>query len=222
MNDKPEKIDLFCPSCSVYVEANVVAWHCYETSVIQEDFYAPEDSQYTEAVFTLAACIKCEKPLLARQDFQVLEGIAHPQNEVVRVYPLGETALESVPEVVARPYREAHRACQVKLYDSCTVMCRKCVEAVCWEYEERSGPLAHRLESLLKKGVIDNALFEWTKELRLSGNEGAHIDPTREITESDAKAALEFAKAVLVYAFELPQRLQAARRRRISCKGGEL
>ncbi len=221
MNEKAKKIDLFCPSCSVYVEAKVVAEHLYEMSVIREDFYAPEDRQYTEAVFTLAACNRCERPLLARQDFHIVEGIALPQNEVVRVYPPGETVLESVPEIVARPYREAHRACQVKLYDACAVMCRKCVEAVCREYGETSGLLAHRLDRLLKKGVIDNALFEWTKELRLSGNEGAHVDPTREITESDAKDALEFARAVLVYAFELPQRLQAARQRRISHKGGE-
>ena len=163
MSDKPKTIDLFCPFCNVYVEAKVVADYSYETSVIYEDMYAPDNRQYIEAVFTFAACLRCKKPLLARQDFQFFEGMGHPTGEVERVYPTGETIPRSVPEIVARPFRDAHKAYKIKLYDACAVMCRKCVEAVCRQYGESRGNLAHRLDRLLQKGVIDTALFEWTK-----------------------------------------------------------
>lgn len=193
----------------------MVAQHSYETRVIREDFYAPEDRQYEEAVFTFAACIRCERPLLARRDFSIFEGLPHPQNDFVRVYPTDEAIPEAVPEMVARPYREAQKAYGVKIYAACVLMCRKCVEAVCVQHGESEGTLAARLDLLQKKGVIDNALFEWTKELRLSGNDAAH-DATKKTSEAEAKNALEFAKAVLIYAFELPRRLQSARRHRNS------
>ena len=36
MNNDLGKIDSFCPSCNVHVEAKVLAHHCYETEVIRE------------------------------------------------------------------------------------------------------------------------------------------------------------------------------------------
>lgn len=215
MNDDLGKIDSFCPICNVHVEAKVLAYHCYETKVIREDFSDPTDRQYSEDVFTLAACIRCDGPLLIRQGHYVMEGNSIPQGDAYRVYPRDETIPEAVPNSVARPYREAHQAYKVKLYDSCSAMCRKTLEAVCGQYGESQGKLSRRLDRLLQHGVIDRVMFEWTQELRLSGNKGAHADP-ESVTEAEAKDMLEFARAVLLYAFELPKRLQRARQRRVS------
>ena len=46
------------------------------------------------------------------------------------------------------PYREAHQAYKVKLYDSCAAMCRKTLEAVCGDYGESQGKLSRRLDRL--------------------------------------------------------------------------
>ena len=94
-------------------------------------------------------------------------------------------------------------------------MCRKTVEAVCGHYGEPQGSLARRLDRLLERGIIDKAMFDWTQELRLSGNRGAHAD-AQSVTKTEANDMLAFARAVLLYAFELPKRLQQARRRRMS------
>ena len=214
MDDELGKIDLFCPSCNVHVEATILAYHCYETDVIREDFFDPTERQYTQDVFTFAACIRCNRPLLIREGSHVIEGNSIPQGDACQVYPPDDTVPEAVPNTIARPYRDALRAYRVKLYDPCAVMCRKTIEAVCGRYGESKGPLSLRLDRLLKRGLIDRAMFAWTEELRLSGNRGAHADPEG-VTGPEAKDLLEFARAVLLYAFELPKRLHRARQRRV-------
>ena len=66
MNNDLGKIDSFCPSCNVHVEAKVLAHHCYETEVIREDFFDQTARQYTEDLFTFAVCIRCDRPLLVK------------------------------------------------------------------------------------------------------------------------------------------------------------
>ena len=215
MNDNLGKIDSFCPSCNVHVEAKVLAHHCYEKTVIREDFFDPTERQYTEDVFTFAACIRCNRPLLIRGGYYVMEGNSIPQDEPRRVYPPDKAMPQAVPNAVARPYLEACQAYKVKLYDSCVTMCRKTLEAVCGQCGESQGALSRRLDRLLQRGVIDKEMFEWMQELRLSGNQGAHAG-SEGVHEAEAKDMLEFARAMLLYAFEIPKRLQQSRQRRES------
>lgn len=215
MNTEPQKIDSFCPSCNVHVEARVLASHPYETAVLREDLFDPTERQYTENLYTFAACIRCDQPLLVCEARSVIDGVAIPQNDALQVFPPDTTMPEAVPTAVARPYREARQAYRVNLYNSSAAMCRKTLEAVCAHYGESKGVLSDRLDRLLERGVIDSAMFEWTQELRLSGNKGAHADP-EDVVQTEAKDLLEFARAVLLYAFELPERLQRARQRRVS------
>ena len=208
------KIDQFCPSCNVHVEATVLAQHSYETAVLHEDLFDPSERAYTEDLFTFAACIRCNRPLLVKQALSVVEGMGIPASDSSRVYPREVTMPEAVPNAVAKPYHEAHRAYRVKIYNACAAMCRRTLEAVCGHYGESKGVLSRRLDRLRQHGIIDKAMFDWTQELRLSGNKGAHADP-EDVTETEAKDLLEFAQALLLYAFELPKRLQRARERRV-------
>ena len=193
----------------------MLALHNYETEVLREDVFDPSGRHYTEDLFTFAVCIRCDQPLLLQESHTVIEGHSIPQSEMRRVYPPDTSIPEAVPTAVARPYREAHLAYKVKLYDSCATMCRKTLEFVCGHYGESRGSLSKRLDRLRTRGVIDRGMFEWTEELRLSGNKGAHVDADG-VTDAEARDLLEFARAVLLYAFELPKRLQRARQRRNS------
>ena len=141
MNSTPVKIDSFCPSCNMHVEATIIARHTYEKDVLFEDLSDPTINQYKVDVFTFAACVRCDRPLLLRRGYHCIEDNAIPQDETYRVYPSDETIPEEVPDTVARPYREARLAYKVKLYDACVVMCRKTLEAVCGRYEEGAGEL---------------------------------------------------------------------------------
>ena len=214
MNDNSATIDLFCTSCRVHVEAKIIAEHSNHEEVFEVSDLV--NNPYKFFNFTFAICNRCKNPMLARQEFYVIpEEISVPLTEVLVVYPQDDgIPLGSVPNLVARAYREAQRAYQVKLYESCVIMCRKCVEAVCSEHGESKGSLPSRLKRLRESGVIDNAIFNWSNELRLAGNIAAHVDSKSQIMEHDAKDVLEFAKALLLYVFELQNRLQTYRKRR--------
>lgn len=218
MDKDPATIDLFCPSCNVQVEARIVAQHC-RTHVTQK---APDpvDSHYRTSEFTLAACIRCQSPFLVQEDFHEVPGdFTLPVTDKLVLYPQDSSiSLDSLPESVSQPYCEASQAYRVQLYDSCAVMCRKCVEAVCHEYGETKGVLAERLTRLMNKGVIDKAIFDWANELRLVGNVAAHIEPTDRITQPDAEDALEFVRMMLLYIFELHVRFQTFQGRRANRK----
>ncbi len=213
MTTELPKIERFCPSCNVHVEATVLAQHSCETAVLHEDLFDPSERQYTETLFTFAACTRCNRPILVQQDQTVIDGMGIPASDGSCVYPQEVPMPEAVPEMVAKPYREADRAYRVKIYNACACMCRVTLEAVCGHYGKRKGTLSSRLDGLRKDGIMDKAMFEWTRELRLSGNKGAHADP-EDVTGAEAKDLLEFSRALLLYAFELPRRLQRARERR--------
>ena len=214
MNDNSATIDLFCTSCRVHVEAKIIAEHSDHEEVFEADRLV--NYPYKFFNFTFAFCNRCKTPMLARQEFYAIpEETSIPHTEVIVVYPQDDSIpLGSVPNIVARTYLEAQRAYQVKLYEPCVIMCRKCVEAVCSEHGESKGPLPSRLKRLRESGVIDNAIFDWSNELRLAGNIAAHVDSKSEIMEHDAKDVLEFAKALLLYVFELQSRLKTYRKRR--------
>ena len=96
MNTEPQKIDSFCPSCNVHVEARVLASHPYETAVLREDLFDPTERQYTEDLYTFAACIRCDQPLLVCEARSVIDGVAIPQNDALQVFPPDTTMPEAV------------------------------------------------------------------------------------------------------------------------------
>ena len=214
--NKPDFIDLFCPNCLVHVEARVVGEHSYSEVIVQALSGDPCDSQYNVFVYQLASCKRCNRPLLTRQTFQEIPGeFVSPTSDVTCVYPEDVSSrFVSVPDEIARMYREAWRAYNVQLHDASMVLCAKCVEALCIENGELKGSLAVRLERLQDRGIIDHAIAVWADEVRLARNIAAHHDRKERITKEDARDMLEFTRAILLYVFELQHRLQAFRERR--------
>jgi hypothetical protein len=175
------------------------------------------DSLHYVTVVTFAACRRCGQPFLAQQCFNEVPGeFSLPQDDVTQVYPQQRNVpLESVPDTVARPYLSALKSFRAQLYESCVIMCRKCVEALCSERGASKGSLEHRLARLQQEGKIDQTLFKWADGLRMVGNDAAH-DLEADITEADARDALEFVEAILLYVFVLQDRFSAFQRRRLT------
>ncbi|HAA85638.1 MAG TPA: hypothetical protein DCE14_04705 [Kosmotogaceae bacterium] len=64
------------------------------------------------------------------------------------------------------------------------------------------------------KGLfIDNRLAEWADGVRAVGNEAAH-DTETELTKDDAKDALDFTEAIIMYVFSLNTRFESFKSRR--------
>ena len=89
-------------------------------------------------------------------------------------------------------------------------MARRTLEAIAVDKGETTGTLAERLRSMSSKGLLHPTLADWTKEVRLIGNLGAHFDPINKVSQDDARQLIDFirelAKFLYVLPFELNQR----------------
>ena len=209
-------IDLFCSSCNVQVEAQVLARHAIDSGGDPAD---PVDTLHDITQFVFAACKRCKGPFVTRQNFSEVPGeFSLPSDDAIQVYPQKhDIPLDSVPKTARKTYLEAQRAYCCQLFESCVIMCRKCVEAVCNEYGESEKPLAQCLRRLQSHGIIDQNIFQWANGVRMVGNDAAH-DLKMQITKTDAKDALDFTEAVLLYVFVFQRRFSEFQKRREEAK----
>ena len=126
-------------------------------------------------------------------------------------WPLPENNLSTdIPEDIASVYGEATTAFYAGAYRACAIMLRSTLEAITVNLGETTGVLAKRLERLSERNVLQPVLFDWSKEVRLLGNQSTHnsADP---ISKDDAKQLLDFIRELMKYIFEMPAELQRKR-----------
>ncbi len=174
----------------------------------------PDDTPYRVFEYATAACGRCESVFLVeREHYEVPGEFSAPQGERV-LYPTARQFLtEGMPTSVARSYSAAADSLTRGLYEPCVIMCRKCLEALCREQGATKGSLKERLVQLGEAGQIDQKLLVWADELRLIGNDAAH-DLDVVIEQVDARDALDFVEAILMYAFSLNRKFEEFQKRR--------
>ena len=92
-------------------------------------------------------------------------------------------------------------------------MCRRCLEALCNSLSASGKSLQAKLDALSESGSVDKRLTQWAHGIRAIGNEAAH-DTEIELTKDDARDALDFTEALLMYVFALNARFVAFQQRR--------
>jgi hypothetical protein len=209
-----ESFDLFCPKCVIQTEARVIA--VGEGELRSEAIASLEeaDAEYRGILFYVALCRRCSAPFLVCQSFHGVasefetvtsEEVLYPSNSRL---PLG-----SVPNAARHAYEQGLRCFGAACFDASALMCRRAIEAVCMELGASSGSLRSKLDKLHENGAIDARLSQWAHEVRVVGNEAAH-GVTAELTKDDARDALDFTEAILLYAFELSARFSQFKARR--------
>lgn len=185
----------FCTQCNSIVETEVI--YNYH---IEEHFN--EDLCGDGVLVKLSRCLRCRNPFLSEIVYSYFED-NYIQSSDIQLYPNTENeAIKNCPKIVINPYQEALKCYRVHAYDACVIMCRKGIEAICIDKGEEKGSLVIKLKNLKEKGILEGTLFKWTDELRLIGNDGAHShDQT--VTQQDAKDALDFFDALIIYLYHL-------------------
>ena len=103
-------------------------------------------------------------------------------------WPLTEANLsKDVPVEIFEVFNEATMTLVANCPRSSVVMARRTLEAIAVDKGETSGTLFNRLEALNKKGILHPSLADWSTEVRLIGNKGAHFDPMEKVEIKDAK-----------------------------------
>jgi hypothetical protein len=113
---------------------------------------------------------------------------------------------EHVPENVLNCFEEAVICHSNNCFTASAIMIRKTLEEICGDRGAKGKNLDERLNSLRGKIVIPEELIEAMHELRLLGNDAAHIESKtfQGIGKEEIEISIEFTKEILkaVYQYE--------------------
>lgn len=209
-----ESFDVFCPDCNIQVAARVICsgsggFSSNATNVLDE-----VDAEYHGDAYLVALCRRCQSPFLIKQSHYGVPGEFETITSEEVIFPQpSRLPAEGIPEPVRRAYEQAQKCYSAVCYEACALMCRRCLEALCKALPITGRSLQAKLDSLSESGVIDKRLSQWAHGIRAMGNEAAH-DTDTELTQGDARDALDFTEALLMYVFALNARFEAFQQRR--------
>jgi hypothetical protein len=106
---------------------------------------------------------------------------------------------ENIPENVVNSFEEALSAHAAACPMASALMVRRTLEEVCSDKGAEGSNLSERIASLRGKVVIPEELFDAMDELRLLGNDAAHIEARsyENISDQELEVAIEFTKELL-------------------------
>ena len=192
-----------CHNCNVSVEATEHG--SYKT----ENPYEPTESE----TYKLLKCPKCNCPILTVQKYEYFANqfeLGTPQ----QLYPTGDFHINPlIPEQLRKALQESVQCYRGGANTATVVMCRRVIEGFCLLKSIKEQNLAKSIEKLKKTGVINDQLFEWADELRLSGNEAAHNIETT-FTSTDSRDILDFTIGILDFSYSFKQKFDDFKERR--------
>ncbi len=125
--------------------------------------------------------------------------ITHPSDSI----PFDK---ENIPDKVLNAFQEAIISHANNCFIASAIMIRKTLEEICSNRGANGKNLYSRLEDLGTKIVIPKELIEGMQELRLLGNDAAHIESNTfdEVGKNEVEISIEFTKEILkaVYQYE--------------------
>jgi len=138
------------------------------------------------------------------------------ERTIVDSYPaiLIDFDTTKIPETIVDTLKEAIVCHAHKAYKGGAMMVRRTLEELCHLHQAQGDNLAERLETLKNKVVLPERLFDGMKNLRLLGNDAAHIEARtyNDVGEEEVRLAIELTKEILkaVYQYDdLVTRLDA-------------
>jgi hypothetical protein len=127
--------------------------------------------------------------------------------ETLSVSPpeLIDFSIDNLPARCAKTISEAIACHGVGAHRAAVMMVRRLLEEICDEDNAEGNNLHKRLEVLKSLIVLPDALFEAMFELKLIGNDAAHVEARSydEIGREEAADAIEIAKEILKARYQL-------------------
>jgi hypothetical protein len=106
---------------------------------------------------------------------------------------------ESIPAKVLNSFEEAVKCHSTQCFIAAAIMIRKTLEEICLDRGATGKTLYNRLEGLKGKVVIPQELFDGMQELRLLGNDAAHVESEtfNDIGKEEIEISIDFTKEIL-------------------------
>lgn len=122
----------------------------------------------------------------------------------------------NIPDKLSETLGEAIQCHGAGAYRASAIMVRRLLEILCEHDGAEGRTLAARLEVLREKIVLPQALFDAMEELKLIGNDAAHVEARAydEIGADEAAECIELSKEILKSRFQLESLVDRLRRRK--------
>ncbi len=129
---------------------------------------------------------------------------------------------ENIPNKVLYAFEEAIKCHANSCFIASAIMIRKTLEEICIERGAKGTNLLKKLQDLGGKILIPQELLNGMNELRLLGNDAAHIEAQTycEIGKEEIEVSLEFAKEILKAVYQYDNLLQ--RLKKLKDKGNSI
>ncbi|WP_185209158.1 DUF4145 domain-containing protein [Chryseobacterium sp. C3] len=113
---------------------------------------------------------------------------------------------DNIPKQIVNAFQEAIICHSNNCFIASAIMIRKTLEEICDERKAEGKNLFSRLKDLSAKILIPKELIDAMDELRLLGNDAAHIEAQtfNEVGKNEIEISIEFTKEILkaVYQYE--------------------
>jgi hypothetical protein len=194
----------YCPSCGNKSPQKLI--HVQHSSDIG---YAEDEEEVDMPLaYYIAACETCNGILVYQAVGHIFEDKHFNQADLV--FPPSGELHRSVPERVAKIYKEAARIKNLAP-NAFAVQIRRALEALCEDRGAQKGVLQKQLKELAERGEIPTKLAELTDVLRLVRNIGAHASDD-EVKPWQVFTIDEFFRAVIEYVYVAPGKLDEYKR----------
>lgn len=139
--------------------------------------------------------------------------------EVIESHPAQRIDFETkdIPPQIVSHLNEAITCHAEKCYTAAAMMMRRTLEEICFDRGASGNDLKEKIKMLRNKIVIPQELFEGMDELRLLGNDAAHIESMEfsNVGKEEVEAGIEFTKEILKAVYQYSHLLKRLRELKI-------
>jgi len=125
----------------------------------------------------------------------------HKGNEAFETFPSVRIDFDAsdVPAPIVECFEEAVSCESIQCYTASAVMVRKTLEMICEDRNATGGTLVERLKNLQSQLVLPPALFKAMDNLRILGNDAAHVKlkDFDKIGKDELEVAIDLTKEIL-------------------------
>lgn len=129
------------------------------------------------------------------------------KKSLIHTYPSQPIEVDktNIPDQIWRCFDEALKCYAEKCYRAAAMLVRRTLEEICKDQAATGADLAARLKALRSKVVLPNELLEGMDELRLLGNDAAHVEAKvyGDVGPEEVKLAIELTKEILKALYQL-------------------
>lgn len=155
---------------------------------------------------------QCPLPDCQTYVLVIMERTEENDLEVTDTYPRGRIDFDTtdVPPPIIRTMNESISCHANKNYLASAILVRKTLEEICHEQGADGPNLKKRIEALGEQIVIPPELLDGMDQLRLLGNDAAHIEAWtfQEIGERELTVAIDFTKKIIEATYQYESLLE--------------